>query len=78
MKMRPYTKGMTLLPPTNLLVLLTSWGKWGKGLQTFDLEVVFSFISSETALLGQSFCGLLDSVMSCSLPNPMLLFFFGI
>lgn len=35
------------------------------------------FISGEAALLGQAFYGLLDSAMSCLLPNLLLVFFGG-
>lgn len=45
-----------------------------KEIADFDLEAafVFSFLSSEAASLGQTFCGLLDSAVGCSLPNPVL------
>lgn len=45
-----------------------------KEVADFDLEAafVFLFLSSEAALLGQAFYGLLDSAVGSSLPNPVL------
>lgn len=45
-----------------------------KGIADFDLEAafVFLFLSSEGGSLGQAFCGLLDSAMGSSSPNPVL------
>lgn len=45
-----------------------------KEIADFDLEAafVFLFLSSEAGSLGQAFCGLLDSAMGCSSPNPVL------